>query len=78
MTDSKIVQKDGEIRLVVGGREITPFAYVAYFEERAQYADFAGAGCRLFSVNAHFSSLPINAGTGFAPAAYTALRRPAT
>ena len=67
MAETKLVKENGRFRFIADGESLCPYAYMTYFEENNRYAEFAKAGCRLYSVGAFFSSLPINSGTGFTP-----------
>ncbi|MBQ9545386.1 MAG: hypothetical protein IJV00_09705 [Clostridia bacterium] len=67
MAETKLIKQNSGFRIVADGESLYPYAYMTYFEENNRYAEFFKAGCRLYSVGAFFSSLPINAGTGFTP-----------
>lgn len=67
MTDSKIILKNGRPKLIINGKTVPAIAYITYFDERSRCADFAKAGYKLYSLCASFSSLPLNAKTGFSP-----------
>lgn len=51
----------------INGELHYPLAYTTYFEECAEFSDFANSGYRMFFVNVSFSDLPINNNTGFSP-----------
>ncbi len=67
MVESKIELVNGKPILFVDGKKTPAAAYITYFDERSHCKDFADAGYKLYSLCASFSSLPLNANTGFSP-----------
>ena len=53
--------------LFVDGKKTPAAAYITYFDERSHCTDFANIGYELYSLCASFTSLPLNANTGFSP-----------
>ncbi len=70
MTKSRIVKKNGNSFFEINGELFPTLAYITYFEENNDYADFAALGNRLFSVTVSFAKQPINARSGFLPNAF--------
>ena len=67
MIESRIGLKNGRPILLVNGKPTPAAAYITYFDERSHCKDFADAGYKLYSLCASFSSLPLNANTGYSP-----------
>lgn len=67
MISSEIKLINGRPILFVDGKKTPAAAYITYFDERSHCRDFVDAGYELFSLCASFSSLPLNANTGFSP-----------
>ena len=67
MVASKIKPVNGNPILFVDGKPTPACAYITYFDERSHCKDFAEIGYEMFSLCASFSSLPLNANTGFSP-----------
>ena len=67
MIESKIELINGRPILFVNGKPTPAAAYITYFDERSHCADFANVGYELYSLCASFTSLPLNANTGFSP-----------
>ncbi|MBO5913015.1 MAG: hypothetical protein J6Q76_06050 [Clostridia bacterium] len=67
MMTSKIELINGRPILFVDGEKTPAAAYITYFDERSHCADFANIGYELYSLCASFTSLPLNANTGFSP-----------
>lgn len=67
MADCFLKTVNGRPCFDIGGRIEYPLGYMTYFNENNRYAGFYAAGYRIFFVNAYFTSLPINSGTGFTP-----------
>ena len=66
-TKCEVHLSGGVPTLFVNNRPTPGMAYITYFDDRAEYRDFADAGVRLFSVNAYFGSVGINNFTGIHP-----------
>ncbi len=66
-TRSEVRLSGGVPTLHVNNRPAPGMAYITYFDDRADYASFAAAGVRLFSVNAYFGSVGINNDTRIHP-----------
>ena len=67
MITSEIKLINGRPILFVDGQKTPAAAYITYFDERSHCADFANVGYELYSLCASFTSLPLNANTGFSP-----------
>ncbi len=67
MIESRIELRNGRPILLVDGKPTPAAAYITYFDERSHCKDFSLAGYKLYSLCASFSSLPLNANTGFSP-----------
>ena len=50
----------GTLRIFVDGEVLPPDAYITYYTEKNEYADFAKAGYQLYSVPVFFSSKTLN------------------
>ena len=70
MKHSRVVYKNGNPILEIGGEEVAPLAYMTYFEERNDYKNFAKAGVRLYTLSISLGDLPINSKTGSKPQTY--------
>lgn len=62
-----IAALNGSPALFVDGVALPAAAYISYLEERARYADFAGAGYRLYSLPVFFAGRGINTDSGIYP-----------
>ena len=62
---SEVRTHNGTPTLFVNGEPIPGFAYITYRTYNAYYDDFAGIGCRLFSLPVFFSGQTINEVTRF-------------
>ena len=58
---------NGRPYINVDGEALAPLAYTTYFDECAEYADFAEKGYKMYFVNVSFNLLPINNVSGFSP-----------
>ena len=67
MVTSEIKLINGRPILFVDGEKTPAAAYITYFDERSHCQDFANVGYEMYSLCASFSSLPLNANTGFSP-----------
>ncbi|MBR5519355.1 MAG: hypothetical protein IKU55_01425 [Clostridia bacterium] len=67
MKQSHIELKNGTPCLAIGGELLPACAYMTYFDERNDYAEFAKRGFRVYSVSVSFASQPINSSSGFMP-----------
>ena len=67
MITSEIKLVNGRPILFVDGKKTPAAAYITYFDERSHCQDFANVGYEMYSLCASFSSLPLNANTGFSP-----------
>ena len=67
MKQSRVVTHNGNPVLCIGDEELSACAYMTYFDERNDYAEFAQKGFRIYSVSVSFASQPINTGSGFMP-----------
>lgn len=67
MTESRIINQNGNSVFEINGKVFPPCAYITYFEERNDYKRFTDAGYRLFSVTVSFATQPINTLSEFMP-----------
>ena len=67
MVTSNVALWGGVPTLFVNGSPVTEPAYITYFTQNNRYADFAGAGFRLFSMPVFFAGQTINEISKFPP-----------
>ncbi|MBR5153031.1 MAG: hypothetical protein IKW60_05875 [Clostridia bacterium] len=61
---SKVKTKNGNPCICIGEQQFPACAYVTYFEERNDYAEFTKHGFRMYSVSVSLASQPINTQSG--------------
>lgn len=58
--NSCVKELGGVPSLFVNGEPVAANAYITYYAEKSRCADFAAAGCRLYSVPVYFAGITIN------------------
>lgn len=76
---SAILPHGGVPTLFINSRPVPGLAYMTYLTERADYANMAAMGCRLYSIPVFFAARPVNAAElcgPFAPGIFDTRGRP--